>query len=107
MLKLKTLAAGIALAGAALGAYAQPTPGVDARQSVQERRIDHGAASGRLTRAETRRLERQQAEIRRYERRAKADGVVTPQERRTLRGMQRQADDMIRAAERNQRDRRH
>ncbi|NUZ04337.1 hypothetical protein [Piscinibacter koreensis] len=101
MLNIKTLAAAIALTGASIGAIAQPTPGIDARQSVQERRIDHAASSGRLTPREQRALDRKQAEIRRYERRAKADGVVTPQERQTLRRMQREADVMIRTAERN------
>jgi uncharacterized membrane protein YebE (DUF533 family) len=40
--------------------------------------------SGELTPQETRRLERQQAKIRRNEARAKSDGTVTPQERRRL-----------------------
>jgi hypothetical protein len=107
MLKIKTLAAGIALATASIGVWAQPTPGIDARQEIQERRIDQGVASGRLTPREARRLDRQQREIRRYERAAKADGVVTPTERRTLRHVQRDANDMVRAQKRDRQERRY
>ena len=80
MLNIKTLIAGATLAAASITAFAQPahTPGVDARQANQAARIDAGRANGSLSKREARRLEQQQAEIRRYERRAKADGVVTP-----------------------------
>jgi hypothetical protein len=76
---------------AATPAASAATPRVDQRQANQERRIDQGAASGQLTRRETRRLQREQAAIDRAENRAKADGVVTPQERKRLHGMQDQA----------------
>ena len=60
------------------------TPRVDRRQANQQARIAQGAHSGQLTRGETRRLRRGERHIRRSERRAKADGVVTPRERARL-----------------------
>lgn len=64
---------------------AQPdTPRVDQRQFNQERRIDNGVASGALTSREAARLERGQQHVSNVEARAKADGVVTRQERARL-----------------------
>ncbi len=63
---------------------AQATPKVDARQAVQEKRIDQGVANGSLSSRETRKLERQQARIDRSENKAKQDGIVTPKERKML-----------------------
>lgn len=60
------------------------TPGIDQRQANQERRIDQGVASGSLTPREARRLERGQRHVDNMENRAKADGVVTRQERARL-----------------------
>lgn len=57
------------------------TPGIDQRQANQERRIDQGIASGSLTQREANRLERGQQRVDNMENRAKADGVVTRQER--------------------------
>mgnify|MGYP001221528739 FL=1 len=66
-------------------AFAQAnTPRVDQRQINQERRIDQGVASGSLTRYETYRLGRGQQHVANMESRAKADGVVTRQERAHL-----------------------
>lgn len=63
-------------------AFAQAnTPGVDQRQINQERRIGQGVASGSLTPREANRLERGQQHVNNMETRAKADGVVTRQER--------------------------
>ena len=63
-------------------AFAQAnTPGIDQRQANQERRIDQGVASGSLTPREANRLERGQQRVANMENRAKADGVVTRQER--------------------------
>ena len=101
MNKFTTLATGITLAVASLGAFAQvsvsSTPRVDQREASQQARIDAGVASGQLTRREARQLEREQARIRAAERHAKADGVVTRQERRRLELMQKQADANIHA----------
>ena len=102
MNKFTTLAAGVALAVASFGAFAQgavpATPRIDQREASQQARIDAGVASGQLSRREARRLEREQAQIHAAERQAKADGIVTPRERRQLERMQEQASVNIRAA---------
>ena len=101
MNKFTTLATGIALAVASIGAFAQggmATPRVDQREANQQARIDAGVARGQLSRREARRLEREQAQIRAAERQARSDGVVTPRERRQLERMQDQASANIRAA---------
>ncbi|MEW6720424.1 MAG: hypothetical protein AB1346_08245 [Thermodesulfobacteriota bacterium] len=77
-------------------ALADPqTPVVDGRQQIQQERIGQGTADGRLTPAETIRLERQQTGIQRTENRAKADGVVTPAERARLKHRQNRASRSI------------
>ena len=93
MHKFTTFATGIALAIASVGAFAQgsATPRVDQHEANQQARIDAGVASGQLNRREAARLEHQQVRIARAERRAKADGVVTPRERRALAAMQKKA----------------
>ena len=81
MLNLKTLAAGVTLAVASLGAFAQAAL---ARGHAERRRprgesakrIDAGVASG-LNAKETNRLDKQQARIASTEANAKADGKVT------------------------------
>lgn len=66
-------------------AFAQAnTPRVDQRQANQEQRIEQGVASGSLTPREANRLERGQQHVANMESRAKADGVVTRQERARL-----------------------
>jgi uncharacterized membrane protein YebE (DUF533 family) len=66
-------------------AFAQAnTPRVDQREANQERRIEQGVASGSLTPREANRLERGQQHVENMENRAKADGVVTRQERARL-----------------------
>src|SRR5664279_2731107 len=69
-----------------LAAFAQSnaTPGFDQRQANQEQRIQQGVQSGALTTREATRLERGQDRLQAKENRAKADGVVTPQERARL-----------------------
>ncbi len=101
MNKFTTLATGITLAIASIGAFAQATapvtPRVDQREANQQARIEKGVASGQLNRREARRLEREQAHIRAAEAHAKADGVVTPRERRHLQRLQKQASANIHA----------
>ncbi|MDQ6639275.1 MAG: hypothetical protein M3Z15_06365 [Pseudomonadota bacterium] len=101
MNKFTTLATGITLAIASIGAFAQATapvtPRVDQREANQQARIENGVASGQLNRREARRLEREQAHIRAAEAHAKADGVVTPRERRHLQRLQKQASANIHA----------
>ncbi len=85
-----------------------PTPSVDAygRGGTSTRRIDHtqanqdamiarGQRNGSLTSSETAQLRAEQARIADLERRAKADGVVTREERGTIRRAQQQAESHI------------
>jgi hypothetical protein len=66
-------------------AYAQAeTPVIDHRQANQERRIDHGIASGVLTEQEANRLTHQQTRIHTMEDKAKSDGIVTEKKRAKL-----------------------
>ena len=84
-MKAKTIALTLALSGFALAATAQTaTPVVNTKQKTQRVRIAHGVANGSLTRREAKALKMEQRHIRRVERRAKADGVVTPRERARL-----------------------
>jgi hypothetical protein len=64
--------------------YGYGTSGIDARRAWEQRRINNGVRSGQLTWREYRYLEREQARIARDERRAKADGYVSPSERYRL-----------------------
>ena len=102
MNKFTTLAAGVTLAIASIGAFAQVTmpltPRIDQREANQQARIDAGLASGQLTRREARGLEGELAQIRAAERHARSDGVVTPREHRQLERMQELASANIRAA---------
>jgi hypothetical protein len=68
----------------AVESFSQSTPVVDGRQHAQRTRIRSGVTSGELTRAETAKLRAEQRHIRRAERRAKADGAVTGQEKARL-----------------------
>lgn len=61
------------------------TPGIDNREYQISQRIDEGIRSGRINQREARKLQRREREIARHEAQFKADGVVTPQERRQLR----------------------
>jgi hypothetical protein len=90
----------LALAGVAAQAHEQPataadTPRIDARQARQQARIADGLADGSLTRHEAHRLQHQQRHIRQAERHAKADGVVSAQERRHITSMQDRASRSI------------
>ena len=100
MLNLKALVLGTLLVAASAGSFARPladtTPGIDARQAAQAARIDAALHQGRLSRHEFRSLQREQAQIRRFEARAKADGIVTRSERRELQRMLDRAERHIR-----------
>lgn len=76
--------AAILLAAAAPVLAQTATPGIDARQESQQKRIGAGIAKGQVTPREAIQLERGQARIDRMESRAKADGVVTARERTRL-----------------------
>ncbi len=62
------------------------------RQVNQQARIAHGTATGQLTRAERKALKAEQRHIRRVKRRAKADGVVTGEEKLRINRKQRRAN---------------
>jgi len=80
-----------------LGALAQTeTPVATKRQVNQHARIAHGAANGELTRAEARALRAEQRHIRRVKKGAKADGVVTGEEKLRINRKQRRANRHIR-----------
>ena len=77
------------LAAVALPVFAQSAPakdpaappGIDKRQAEQQKRIDQGVKSGRLTPNEAARLEKGQERVQKMEDKAKADGAVTAKER--------------------------
>ncbi len=79
------------------------TPGIDRIQAEQAQRIERGRTHGRLTPVEARRLLQEQATIRQAERRARADGAVTPRERQQLLARLDQADGHISRLLNNQR----
>jgi len=58
--------------------------GINARQHREQQRIFRGIRSGELTWNEARRLEGGLSRIRRVERRARADGYLSPRERARL-----------------------
>jgi hypothetical protein len=62
----------------------EATPRVNKRQRVQQERIEQGAKSGELTKQEVRRLEVREGKVQADKIEAKADGKVTPAERRKL-----------------------
>ena len=74
---LSALSVSAAMAGTA-------TPRLDRREARQHARIQRGVQSGQLTAGEAAKLRAGQAHVRNMERRAKADGVVTPIERAQL-----------------------
>ena len=94
-MKIHTLIAALALtmgASAFAQAPAAPvapkdplaTPKIDQRQANQEKRIDQGISSGALTRKEATKLDKRETKIESDKLAAKADGKVTPAERRKL-----------------------
>lgn len=101
-MKKKSLLIALALAAAgtafAQGTAVDPTatPRIDRREARQQKRIDQGVASGRLTPKETARLEAQQGRIEAAEARAKSDGVVTAKERAGITHRQNKASRNIR-----------
>jgi hypothetical protein len=81
MTKFKTaiaIAVGTLFAGAA---FAQSNSSIEQRDRIEQERIDRGIQSGQLTPREASRLEGERAQIERLERRSRADGVMTQNER--------------------------
>lgn len=83
----------------------QPVNAQNGRQAVEQKRIVNGAKSGALTPAETRRLESQQRAIHQEKRAARADGIVTNEERREIRRSEQRASRGIYRAKHNARRR--
>ena len=92
MLNIKAAAVAVALAFAG-SAFAQAptpakdpaaTPGIDKRQVNQQKRIGAGVSSGQLTSKEATHLEKRETKLQNDKQKAKADGVVTKQERKHL-----------------------
>jgi aminoglycoside phosphotransferase family enzyme len=106
---IAAFAAIFAISGAAIAQpQAQPqqtkkTPVINHRQVKQQRRIAQGVRSGKLTKGETRRLERQQARIQRTKRRDKMmnGGKLTPKEKTHINKMQNRANKRIYRAKHN------
>lgn len=103
MKKLIILGAFILTAGL-LNAQTQ-TKKVNQRQKNQTTRIAKGAKSGELTKKETKQLARQQRDIRKTKRNAKADGVVTRKERAVIHQKQNAANRNIKRKKNNSRRR--
>ena len=75
------------------------------RSRLQHKRISHAVRNGELTRHETKQLTRQQRNIRMEKREARADGIVTPGERREIRQDTRRANRTIARKKHNRRNR--
>jgi hypothetical protein len=104
MKKLIAVFTFIAFAGI-IQAQAQQTPVVDHRQKIQRHRIQDGVSSGELTRREATKARYDQRRIKRAERRAKADGVVTGSERARLDHKQDRASRDLRRSKHDAQDR--
>lgn len=85
MKKSAFAAASILLVASLIASAQTATPGITARQRNEQARIRQGVRSGELTRGETRRLKNREADIRQDKRAARADGVVTRDERQDIR----------------------
>jgi len=101
---MKTTALFVAtlLSAAALPAFAQSTPHVDAREQRQQARIDQGIHSGQLTEKEAARMDARGDRLEANEAAAKADGKVTRKERARLNA---EAERNSRAIRHNKHDR--
>ena len=71
------------------------------RQGNQKERIKQGVKSGELTKKETKQVVRQQRDIQRTKKAAKADGVVTKKEKAVINKKQNKASRNIRRKKNN------
>lgn len=84
------------------------TPRIDKRMERQDKRIEKGVETGQLTPREAARLEKRQDKIQSDVDKAKADGVVTNQERRQIhRELDRSSGAIYREKHDRQRDYNH
>ncbi|RMG21228.1 MAG: hypothetical protein D6730_18680 [Bacteroidetes bacterium] len=81
------------------------TPKVSKRQVHQQKRIHKGVKSGEVTGKEYVALQKQQRNVRRHKRAAKADGKVSRRERARLHAHQTKASANIYRAKHNKRKR--
>jgi hypothetical protein len=102
-MKIQTLMSALLLAASG-AAFAQATSGIDQRQANQQKRIEQGVASGQLNQREAARLEKREAKLEANKQAARADGKVTPQERKQL---QHEANRDSRAIYQQKHDRQH
>ena len=81
----KTIIA-LTVAALGLGAIAEAAPVINARQANQDRRIDAGRRSGKLTYAESQRLKTEQRQIAQLEKRLRArhGGKLTAADKRLI-----------------------
>lgn len=79
----------------AISAAQTATPAIRKTAKEERARIKQGVESGELTKRETRRLAAEQAAIQQEVKAAKADGVVTREERKDIKQDQRQASRRI------------
>ena len=100
---MKKLIAAAVLGALGLGAVAQAAPIVNARQANQERRIDAGTRSGKLTHREAARLKAEQHSIAMQEKRARArhGGHLTARDKRMIHARQEAANRHILAQKHN------
>ena len=82
--KLSTLICGVALVSSALGDEQVHTPGLNAREHNQQKRIRQGVRSGALTAQERAKLQGEEKALRTEKRAYKADGKLTVAERKDL-----------------------
>jgi hypothetical protein len=96
MFKCATLVLGTVLL-ATTGTVASAKDGgrIDRVQARQQQDLEHKRHTGQLTRREHAALLAEQAHIAELERRARADGYISPRERQVIRNAQRAADSHI------------
>jgi len=97
-MKKNLFAAGLVLAFVSVASVASAqtaTPVVKERQENQQKRIAEGVKDGELTAKETKHLEAREVKIQHDKKEAKADGVVTKQERAQLHREQNRASRAI------------
>ena len=105
-MKIKMLIIGMFLFGFAFSSQAQTTQKKVVKTQVKQHQpIKHGVKSGELTRAEATRLKKQQSNIQRTKKAAKADGVVTRKERAVIKAKQTKASKNIYRKKHNAQDR--
>jgi Tfp pilus assembly protein FimT len=89
----------------AVAAFGQETPGADTRQKNQKHRIKQGGKSSEITRREAKSVKHSYKSAKRYEAKAKSDGVVTKRERTRLKHKENRSSRNIYRVKHNNRNR--